>query len=80
VIRIEPHDSQGRHLDQSVLQLYENRKPLRESEFGPIRSHRTLKAVAGGIVFVLMMIGLVMIVAWIVNLAARRRRVRQATA
>jgi hypothetical protein len=63
-----------------VLRLYQRGKPLRDNEFPPPRAHFVLKAIAGGIMMLLMLIGLVTAIVWSVQLAKRRRRARQATA
>jgi tetratricopeptide (TPR) repeat protein len=66
--------------EQFALKRYENRKPMRDDEYGPTPSHQALKTIAGAIIAILMLIGLMTIIVWIVKLANRRRRNRAATA
>ncbi len=79
-IGLESKDPRDRAFDVWVLGLYERGKPLRDNEFPPVRTHYALKAVAGIIMMILMLVGLVTVIVWLVKLARRRRSVRQSTA
>jgi tetratricopeptide (TPR) repeat protein len=79
-IGLEPNEPHNRSFDIAVLRLYENRKPLRGSDFAPGRRHKVLRAIAGGIILILTLIGLITVIVWIVKLANRRRRSRHAAA
>jgi tetratricopeptide (TPR) repeat protein len=79
-IGLEKNNPRDRAFDLWVLRLYQRGKPLRDNEFPPPRAHFVLKAIAGGIMMLLMLIGLVTAIVWSVQLAKRRRRARQATA
>jgi tetratricopeptide (TPR) repeat protein len=73
-IGLERNDPRNRAFDIWVLGLYEHGKPLRDNEFPPARTHYALKATAGLIMMILMLIGLLTVIVWGVKLANRRRR------
>jgi tetratricopeptide (TPR) repeat protein len=75
VINLEANDPQARAFDLWVLnRLYEKGKPLRDNLGPSARTHYALKATAGLIMMILMLIGLITVIVWGVKLANRRRR------
>lgn len=75
-IGLESNDPRDRAFDMWVLGLYEHGKPLRDNEFPPMRTHYAIKVIAGFIMMVLMLIGLVTVIVWGVKLANRKWRSR----